>query len=105
MKKSKMTPQEYRKRLMDARDRYFGGIQNATYEQKIQAQIDGESVAEEALDSFISLDYTDDYNDGERPEDFANEKMAEDYRLFIKAFDLPYPTGKPPKEEFELPEY
>jgi hypothetical protein len=114
--RKKTTPQEYRKeilrkgknmdyrtRLLKARDAYFGKIQNSTIEDNIQAQISGGSMAEAELTNFLDLDFTDEYNWGETPEEFS-EPARSNFKEFIKAFDLPYPNGKEPKEEFELPE-
>ncbi len=101
---NEITPEEYRQRLLAARDAYYRKIESATYEQQNEAMANDKSVAEAEADEFIELDFTVSYNHGEKPEDM-NPAAAKKYRLFIKAFDLPEPTGKPPKKRFTLTDY
>jgi hypothetical protein len=95
---------DYKKRLLKARNAYYSKVQNATADDHIKAQAEKGSVAEAEADEFVKLDFSLSYNLGDKPEDM-NPVDEKNYREFIKAFDLPEPTGKPPKKKFYLTDY
>lgn len=95
---------DYKTRLLKARDAYYGKVQNASGDDHIQAEAEDRSVAESEANTLVELDFTFSYNLGDKPEDM-NDVAAKNYRAFIKAFDLPEPTGKPPKKKFYLTDY
>lgn len=93
---------DYRTKLMNAKRAYYKKVGEATAEDMLRAEAEGRSVAESEVDAFVALDFSTSYNLGDKPEDM-NEEAGKNYRAFIKAFNLPEPTGKPPKKKFRLP--
>ena len=79
---------------------YAEAVNRATEKDRIRAFHEGESVAGDLFDKVVALDYSNAYNAG-WTYDQLDITEAPLYRQWVQDWELPEPTGKPPKKRFD----